>query len=120
MATIRQFIQTNPAKALELFGRLLETSDTAVKTRERLFGQLKDELELAASLEEQHLFPVLKKHKETKELVHEALSDNKQTRKLLTELEHTAKEVAVSKARALGQPSASDGGRNAAKMPRKT
>lgn len=92
MATIRQFIQTNPAKALELFGRLLETSDTAVKTRERLFGQLKDELELAANLEEQHLFPVLKKHKETKELVHEALSDNKQTRKLLTELEHTAKD----------------------------
>ena len=72
--------------------RLVETSDTAVKTRERLFGQLKDELELAASLEEQHLFPVLKKHRETKELVQEALSDNKQTRKLLTELEHTAKD----------------------------
>ena len=92
MTTIRQFIQTSPTKAMELFGRLLDTSDTAVKTRERLFGQLKDELELAASLEEQHLFPVLKKHKETKELVQEALSDNKQTRKLLTELEHTAKD----------------------------
>src|SRR5919112_862518 len=92
MTTIRQFIQTSPTKAMELFSRLAETSDTAVKTRERLFGQLKDELELAASLEEQHLFPVLKKHKETKELVQEALSDNKQTRKLLTELEHTAKD----------------------------
>jgi hypothetical protein len=92
MTTIRQFIQTSPTKAMELFGRLAETSDTAVKTRKRLFGQLKDELELAASLEEQHLFPVLKKHKETKELVQEALSDNKQTRKLLTELEHTAKD----------------------------
>ena len=92
MATIRQFIQTSPAKAMELFGRLLDTSDTALKTRERLFGQLKEELELFASLEEQHLFPVLKKHKETKELVQEALSDNKQTRKLLTELEHTAKD----------------------------
>ena len=92
MATIKQFIQTNPAKALELFGRLLETSDKAIKTRERLFGELKDELELAVKLEEQHLFPVLKKHKETKDLVQEALSDNKQTRKLLTELEHTAKD----------------------------
>ena len=92
MTTIRQFIQTSPTKAMELFGRLVDTSDTAVKTRERLFGQLKDELELAANLEEQHLFPVLKKHKETKELVQEALSDNKQTRKLLTELEHTAKD----------------------------
>jgi len=92
MTTIRQFIQTSPAKALGLFDRLVETSDTAIKTRERLFGQLKEELELFASLEEQHLFPVLKKHKEMKELVQEALSDNKQTRKLLTELEHTAKD----------------------------
>src|SRR3954452_20246964 len=46
MATLRQFIQTSPSKAMELFGRLLETSDTATKTRERLFGQLKEELEL--------------------------------------------------------------------------
>src|SRR4028119_169393 len=92
MATIKQFIQTNPAKALELFGRLLETSDKAIKTRERLFGELKDELELAVKLEEQHLFPVLKKHKETKDLVQEALSDNKETRKLLADLERTAKD----------------------------
>jgi len=92
VATIKQFIQTSPAKAMELFGRLLETSDTAIKTRERLFGQLQEELVLIAGLEEQHLFPVLKKHKETKELVQAALSDNKQTRKLLTELERTARD----------------------------
>src|SRR4051794_30252594 len=92
VATIKQFIQANPAKALELFSRLLDTSDKAIKTRERLFGELKNELELAVNLEEQHLFPVLKKRKETRDLVQEALSDNKQTRKLLTELEHTAKD----------------------------
>src|SRR4051794_5063670 len=92
VATIKQFIQANPAKALELFSRLLDTSDKAIKTRERLFGELKNELELAVNLEEQHLFPVLKKRKETKDLVQEALSDNKHTRKLLTELEHTAKD----------------------------
>jgi len=60
VATIKQFIQANPAKALELFSRLLDTSDKAIKTRERLFGELKNELELAVNLEEQHLFPVLK------------------------------------------------------------
>ena len=92
MTTIRQFIQTSPMKAMELFTKLLATSDNAIKTRERLFGQLKDELELAAKLEEQHLFPVLRKHKETKELVQEALSDNKQTRKLLAQLERTPKD----------------------------
>ena len=60
MTTIRQFIHTSPAKALELFSKLLDTSDNAIKTRERLFSELKSELELVASLEEQHLFPVLR------------------------------------------------------------
>jgi hypothetical protein len=92
MTTIRQFIHTSPAKAMELFGRLLDTSDKAIKTRERLFDELKAELELVAKLEEQHLFPVLKKHKQTKDLVQDALSDNKQTRKLLADLERTAKD----------------------------
>jgi uncharacterized protein (TIGR02271 family) len=87
MATIRQTIQTSPTKANELFAKLVDTSDAAVKTRERLFVDLKAELELLAKLEEEHLFPVLQRHKDTKELVHGALNDNKQTRKLLAELE---------------------------------
>src|SRR5215218_8690448 len=92
MTTIRQLIQTSPAKANELFAKLTETSGNAVKTREKLFADLKSELELQIKLEEQHLFPVLKKRKETKDLVSDALNDNKQTRKLLTELERTPKE----------------------------
>jgi hypothetical protein len=64
-----------------------------VKTRERLFADLKEELELFTSLEEQHLFPVLRKHKDLKDLVREALNDNKATRKLLTELDHTPKDT---------------------------
>jgi len=92
MTTIRQLIQTSPARANELFAKLIDTSENAVKTRERLFAELKEELELLASLEEQHLFPVLRKHKDLKDLVREALNDNKATRKLLTELDHTPKE----------------------------
>jgi hypothetical protein len=92
MTTIRQLIQTSPARANELFAKLVDTSETAVKTREKLFADLKEELELLASLEEQHLFPVLRKHKDLKDLVREALSDNRATRKLLTELDHTPKE----------------------------
>jgi stress response protein YsnF len=92
MTTIRQLLQNSPAKANELFARLADTSDTAVKTRERLFTDLKAELELLATLEEEHLFPVLRRHKETKGLVAEALNDNKQTRKLIAELERIPKE----------------------------
>src|SRR3954463_13146228 len=90
--TITQTIQQNPVKANEIFNKLAETSDGAVKTRERLFSELKGELELLVQLEEQHLFPVLRKHKETKDLVSDALNDTKQTRKALTELERTPKE----------------------------
>lgn len=59
MTTIRRLIQTSPAKANDLFARLAETSVNALKTRERLFSELKEELELQMRLEEQHLFPVL-------------------------------------------------------------
>src|SRR4028118_1696179 len=93
MATIRQLIQSSPARANELFTKLVDTSETAVKTREKLFSELKEELELFISLEEQHLFPVLRKHKDLKDLVREALNDNKTTRKLLTELDHTPKDT---------------------------
>src|SRR3954464_7549609 len=92
MPTIRQLIQTSPAKATELFAKLAETSGNAVKTRERLFAELKEELELQMRLEEQHLFPVLRKRKETKDLVPDALNDNKETRKALSALERTPKE----------------------------
>ena len=92
MTTIRQLIQTSPARANELFAKLVDTSENAVKTREKLFAELQDELERLASLEEQHLFPVLRKHKDLKDLVREALNDNKATRKLLAELDHTPKD----------------------------
>src|SRR5215217_5933861 len=92
MTSIRQLIQSSPARANELFAKLVDTSPNAGKTRERLFGELKEELELIARLEEQHLFPILRKHKDLTDLVREALNDNKATKKLLTELDHTPKD----------------------------
>jgi uncharacterized protein (TIGR02271 family) len=86
MTTIRQLFQTGPAKANEVFAKLVDTSDGALKTREKLFSELKDELDLLASLEEKHLFPALRRNPKTKELVSEALSDNKEKRALLDDL----------------------------------
>jgi hemerythrin-like domain-containing protein len=57
-----------------------------VKTRERLFADLKEELELLASLQEEHLFPVLRRHG-MQDLVREATTDNEETGALLAELE---------------------------------
>src|SRR5690242_6700349 len=84
---LRTLMQAGPAKANELFAKLSETSDGAIKTREKLFSELKAELELHISLEEQHLFPVLRRNGETKDLVAEAIKDNKELRAKLTELE---------------------------------
>jgi len=84
---LRTLMQVGPAKANELFARLAETSDGAVKTREKLFAELKGELELHTSLEEQHLFPVLRRNAETKDLVADAVRDNRELRTRLAELE---------------------------------
>ena len=80
-------MQAGPAKANELFAKLAETSDGAVKTRERLFAELKAELEQHTSLEEQHLFPVLRRNPETKGLVADAIKDNRELRATPAELE---------------------------------
>jgi hemerythrin-like domain-containing protein len=89
--SLRTLMQAGPAKANELFAKLADTSDGAVKTREKLFTELKAELELHTSLEEQHLFPVLRRHAETKELVGEAIKENKHLRTLLFEMEGMSK-----------------------------
>jgi hypothetical protein len=94
MSVTRRFSQTPPDKANELFEKLLATSDTAVKTRERLFVDLKEELELLASLQEEHLFPVLRRHG-MGDLLQEASNDNDQTSALLAELEALPKNSAA-------------------------
>ena len=85
--SFQTLMQAAPAKANELFAKLSETSDGAVKTREKLFADLKAELELHTNLEEQHLFPVLRRNAETKGLVPDAIKDNRELRAKLTELE---------------------------------
>jgi hypothetical protein len=90
MTATRRFSQAPPDKANELLDKLLATSDNAVKTRERLLAELKEELELLASLQEEHLFPVLTRHG-MQDLVREATNDNQETAALLSELEHMRK-----------------------------
>ncbi len=84
--------QTPPDKANELFAQLLGTPNDAVEAREQLLGSLAQELDLLASLQEQHLFPVLENHPETAELVRGARDDNQRTRALLDELGATSKD----------------------------
>jgi stress response protein YsnF len=80
-------MQEGSSKVNDLFARLSDTSEGAVKTREKLFAELKAELELHANLEEEHLFPLLRKNAETKDLVADAVKDNKNLRARLADLD---------------------------------
>ena len=88
--TDERFSRTSPVRVNELFEKLLATSENALKTRERLLADLKEELELLARLQEQHLFPVLRQHG-MRDLVQEAIKDNEETSTLLAQLERTPK-----------------------------
>ncbi len=90
--TIAQLIQAAPAKANELFAKLSDTTVRAVKTRERLLADLRDELHLQMELETKHLFPALRRHPKLKGLVDDATADNKTARALLAELERMPKD----------------------------
>ena len=62
-------LQTSRARANDLFAELADTGPGAVKAREQLFGELREEIELLARLEHDHLLPALKKHAGTKTVV---------------------------------------------------
>ena len=92
MTPNRTIGQTPPDQANELLAQILDTSNEAVELREQLLAALSQELELLASLQEQHLFPVLEQNPETADLVRGARDDYQQTKALLNELAATPKD----------------------------
>lgn len=90
--TTADLVQSSPARVNALFAKLADTGNGALKTRETLFTALKEELDLHARLEERNLFPALRKHKETRDLIPDAMDDNRRVRALLAELDRTAKD----------------------------
>ena len=91
MMDVAQLFKRDHARATDLFEKLSDTSDQAVKTRERLFAQLKMELDAHRQVVEDQLYPILKKHKETKDLV-PTVKERNEVEKRLAELEQMPKE----------------------------
>lgn len=85
--TLQQTLQANDGKTKELFDKLEDTSDQAVKTRENLFSELSRELRLHADLEQRHLFPALRNDGHNKELISEAAKVNRELRAKIDEIE---------------------------------
>lgn len=85
--TLRQTLQAAPNKTKELITKLSGTSNQAVKTRDTVFAELKEQMSLYLDVEDQHLLPLLRKHPETKALASDAAKGSKALRGRLSELE---------------------------------
>lgn len=75
-----------------IFEKLEPTTERGVKTREELFTQLKQELDVHARIEEEILYPVLKQSKETEDITLEAYEEHHVVKQLLAELEELPKD----------------------------
>lgn len=91
--TLRQTLQAAPTKTKELIEKLKATSNQAVKTRESVFAELKEQLTLYLDQEEQHLLPLLGKHAGTKALAADAAKGTKELRERLKSLDGAAKDT---------------------------
>jgi hypothetical protein len=77
----------------KMMTKIEETSEQAAKTREKLFLELKKELDLHAYVEETYFYPALKDVSETKEITLEAYEEHRVVKILLEELEDLDKDA---------------------------
>ena len=73
----------------KLLKELEDTTERAVKTREEGFGRLKFSLTVHEQIEETILYPALKQHAQTKDIVLEAYEEHDVVDKVLGDLEAT-------------------------------
>jgi hypothetical protein len=76
-------------KVKKMLNELDETTERAIKTREEVFTKLKRELEIHETIEEEILYPALKKHAEAKDIVLEAFEEHDVVNMILGELVET-------------------------------
>jgi hypothetical protein len=81
-----ELIKREHAKTKGLIEKLADTSDGAVKTRERLVSQLKTGLEAHMGVVQDHVYPLLRRNDDTRDLVPE-LKERNDLRRQLVDLE---------------------------------
>jgi hypothetical protein len=82
-----ELLKKDHEKVSGLFKQLEETTERAVKTREELFGKLKQELDIHARIEETIFYPAIKDAEQTHEITLEAIEEHNVVKQLLSELE---------------------------------
>ena len=87
-----ELLKKDHEKVSGIFEKLDATTERGVKTREELFTQLKQELDVHARIEEEIFYPLLKDAGETEELTLEAYEEHNVVKQLLAELEELPKD----------------------------
>ena len=88
-------LKNDHQKVAGLLEKLEETTERALKTREDLFTQLKNELDIHANIEETIFYPVLEKAEESRDITLEAFEEHRIVKQLLAELEESSKDDEV-------------------------
>lgn len=84
---IFQILKKDHQTAKDLFKKLETTGPRAVKSREKLFSQLKDDLEAHSHGEEAVFYPALRENAEMVDLINEATEEHAEVENLLEDLE---------------------------------
>lgn len=82
-----ELLKADHKKVAGIFEELEPTTNRAVKTREELFTELKNDLDVHSQIEEQILYPALKDAEPTHEITLEAFEEHHVVKELLSELE---------------------------------
>jgi hemerythrin-like domain-containing protein len=85
-------LKADHEKVAGIFEKLEPTTERGVKTREELFAQLKNELDVHTRIEEEILYPRLKEIDETEDLTLESYEEHAVVKTLLAELDELAKD----------------------------
>ncbi len=88
-----ELLKQDHKKVSGIFEKLDPTTERAIKTREELFTQLKQELDVHAEVEEQIFYPAIKEAEETREITFEAIEEHNVVKQLLSELDAEPKDT---------------------------
>jgi hemerythrin-like domain-containing protein len=86
-----QLLEKDHNQVKDLLEKLQDTSDSAVKTREKLFLQLKKEILPHLKAEEKTLYPALKEEKDSRRKAMESIEEHHVTELVLHELDQLGK-----------------------------
>ena len=87
-----KLLKEDHKKVAGILEKIDATTERGVKTREELFTQLKNELDIHAEIEETIFYPALEKHEKTRDITLEGIEEHRIVKELLAELDALSKD----------------------------